>query len=119
MSSLKKAIVLVMGIMSAQLSAWASSSDMMAFRIEYDAKSKYDKASLKNREILIQMHSQGNSTGRIKTITNNKQEFTINSRRLKQPVVHILSIKVNGKALPCRGVSESGSFNIYINCQKR
>lgn len=114
----KISVVLVLLLFG--FSAWAiKNGSVQSFKVEYDKHSKVKRPSLKNREMLIQLHSHGNSTGRIKTITDDKQNFSVNTGKLKHPIVHILSIEMNGKTLPCRGVSEPGKQKITIKCRKK
>lgn len=112
-NALKFIFIIVFSLIESN--AYAS---MESYHIEYHKDSEIKNPPLTNIEILIQFHRNGNSLGNLETKTNDDQEIQIDNTYGSNLVIHVLSIKNNGKRIRCWGVSTPKTNTIEIKCQQ-
>ena len=113
-TSFLKSFIALFLLMNIHSFSYASTSTQ--YQIKYHKDSPVKNISLVNIEVLIQLHRNGNSIGRVKTKTNNKNIISFDNVYGNSLIVHILSLTKDGKTTRCRGVSKPNASIIEIQC---
>lgn len=107
---------LFIGLLLVGIYTNGNANSTVQYQIEYHKDSPIKHISLTNVEVLIQLHRNGNSIGRVTTNTDDKKNFSFKNVYGENLTVHILSLNQDNKRTRCRGVSKSNSNIIEIKC---